>query len=197
MMNQEFYNNSIFCLISPKLKLTTLTVLASLSFLISDWRFHATSLLIVSLMCSIAGIPYRKLIKHLRSTFYLLLIIFITHAILDNWQDGLKIILRFSVLIFFAMLVNLTTSISDMIDSLTSLLRPLTCIGVNVSKVSLALSLMIRFIPLVISIFQEVQIAQKARGLENNLIANIIPAIIKTLKMADNIAEAIEARCWE
>lgn len=88
----------------------------------------------------------------------------------------------------------LTTRTSVMIDALESFLKPLSCIGVDPSKCSLALSLTIRFIPLIIKIFNEVRIAQNVRGLEKNLIATAIPIILNIFRMADNIAEAIEAR---
>ena len=70
-------------------------------------------------------------------------------------------------------------------------LRPL---GVNPAKVSLALSLALRFIPVLAQITREVREAQRVRGLENSVIALAIPLFVRTLRMSDDIADAIEAR---
>ena len=70
-------------------------------------------------------------------------------------------------------------------------LRPL---GVNPAKVSLALSLALRFIPVLAQITQEVREAQRVRGLENSVIALAIPLFVRPLRMSDDIADAIEAR---
>ncbi len=83
-----------------------------------------------------------------------------------------------------------------MIDSLNEILILLSYVGINHKKISLSLSLAIRFIPVIVSIFQEISVAQRTRGLERNFIATIIPTIIKILKTAKNIAEAIESRSW-
>ena len=60
--------------------------------------------------------------------------------------------------------------------------------------VSLALSLTLRFIPVLAQVVQDVQEAQRARGLERNLVALAAPVIVRTLKMADDVADAIDAR---
>ena len=61
------------------------------------------------------------------------------------------------------------------------------------AKVGLAISLAIRFIPAVAAIVEEVREAQRARGQDRSMIALAVPVIIRLLKMADEIAEAIDA----
>lgn len=119
------------------------------------------------------------------------------HSIWGDWVDGIKVILRSCNIVMFASWILLTTSSSDMIEGLTTLLKPLSYIGVKPAKVSLAFALTLRFIPLIIDTFKEVKMAQKAKGIDKNFIAILIPSIIKTIKMADDIAEAIEVRSWK
>jgi biotin transport system permease protein len=70
-------------------------------------------------------------------------------------------------------------------------LRP---IGVNPDKVSLAISLALRFIPVLGRITMDVREAQKARGLERSVIAVALPVAIRAIKMADEISDAIDSR---
>ena len=104
------------------------------------------------------------------------------------------VVLRLATLILLASLVTLTTRSSDMIDTMTSALRFLKPFGVNPAKVGLAISLALRFIPVLAQITQEVREAQKARGLEKSVIAVAMPVAIRTIKMADDISVAIESR---
>lgn len=194
-MKQTIYlNSSIIHRLSPKLKLVTLTSVSTFSFLFYNLYFYIGSLFIILFLYFLANIPLHKLKEQVRPTFYLLLIIFGTHVIWYDWLDGIKIITRFAVLILLGSLVTLTTHTSDMIDTLDSLLKPLSRLGIDTRKVSLALSLAIRFIPIIMKVFNEVRIAQSVRGLEKNLLATILPSVVKILKTADEVAEAIESR---
>jgi|GEM_PF-839179 len=74
---------------------------------------------------------------------------------------------------------------------------PLARLGVNPARVSLAVSLTLRFIPVVAQTVQDVREAQRARGIEKNMLALAVPVIVRTLKMADDVADAIDARSWD
>lgn len=93
--------------------------------------------------------------------------------------------------LFITSWITLTTPSSAIIEGLTSLLKPLSYIGLKPSKVSMSFALAIRFMGLITDTFAQVKIAQKAKGIDKIL---LIPLIIQAIKMANNIAEAIEAR---
>ena len=59
---------------------------------------------------------------------------------------------------------------------------------------SLAISLTLRFIPVLAQITRDVREAQRVRGLEGNIVALAIPLVVRTLRISDDIADAIEAR---
>ena len=84
-----------------------------------------------------------------------------------------------------------------MIEALQGGLVWLRAIGVNPAKVSLAISLALRFIPVLAAVTSEVREAQRARGLDANILAIAVPVVVRTLKMADDIAAAIEARSYD
>lgn len=110
---------------------------------------------------------------------------------------GVLVVVRLASLLLLASLVTLTTRSSDMIDALEKGLGWLYYLGINPGKVSLALSLALRFIPVLASITEEVREAQKARGLDKSVIAIAVPVIVRMLKMADDISAAIEARSYD
>ena len=93
-----------------------------------------------------------------------------------------------------ATLLTLTTRITEMLDSLESVLRPLQKWGIKTELISLALSLTIRLIPLQITTISDVLDARKARGAELSIAAFGTPIIVRCIKRARAIAEALEAR---
>ncbi|MET3560361.1 biotin transport system permease protein [Bartonella japonica] len=127
----------------------------------------------------------------------LLIFIFVFQVIFKGWFTGCEVILRFLSLIFLALLVSLTTKVSDMVSAIETWLQPFRRFGINPSKFSMVLSLAIRFIPVVSEKFNEVHEAQRARGLDKNIAALAIPLIIRTIRMASEVAEALDARCYD
>jgi len=121
----------------------------------------------------------------------------IDEVIIGNATGGGGNIARLAALMLMAALVTLTTRTSEMIDALEKGLFWLRFLRINPAKVSLALSLALRFIPVLAGITAEVREAQKARGLDRSVLAVAIPVIVRTLKMADDIAAALEARAWD
>jgi biotin transport system permease protein len=81
-----------------------------------------------------------------------------------------------------------------MVDVVERALRPLARLGIRTDKVSLAISMTMRFIPLLTQVAHQVREAQRARGLERNLIALAVPILVRALHTADQVAEAIDAR---
>ncbi|MDP9764846.1 energy-coupling factor transporter transmembrane component T family protein [Deinococcus enclensis] len=142
----------------------------------------------------VARLGGRILWGQLRPTLALLAFFFAVQALTVNVDSGVVTVLRFAVMILLASLLTLTTRTSDLLATLERALQPLRRVGVNPEKVSLAVSLTLRFIPVVIGIVAEVRDAQRARGLDGSVLALAVPVIIRTLRMADDIADAIDAR---
>jgi biotin transport system permease protein len=181
----------------PGLKLLTLAVLATLLFVYPNLIFAAVTLAAIVVLYPLAGINARTMLAQVKPIFAILLLLFVVQLMMVNWQSALLVVVRLSALMLIASLITLTTRSSDMIEALEKRLTWLYFIGVNPAKISLALSLALRFIPVLAAIAQEVREAQKARGLNNSVIAVAIPVIVRTLKMADSIAAALEARAYD
>ena len=143
------------------------------------------------------GVPFRSLMAQLRGPAILLAVIFAFHLVFGTVAEGLLTVARFATLILLASAVTLTTPVSEMAELVEWLLGPLRPIGVNPEKVGLSIALAIRFVPLISEEFRLIREAQAARGLAANPLALIVPLVIRTLKSADELADAIEARGYE
>lgn len=98
------------------------------------------------------------------------------------------------VLVLLAALVTLTTRVSAMLDAFEAALRPGRRLGVSPTRVALVLALTVRCIPLVAQTYAEAREAQRARGLEWSPTALAVPLVVRLLKKADAMGDALAAR---
>lgn len=178
-------------------KLAFLVLAGTGVFLISNIGLLAGGLGLTLLLYLVARLSWLIAWQQIRPLVLLLAIIFIFQALFDHWTIGVIMVLRFLILILLASLLSLTTRVSAMIDVVEKSLQPFVRFGVNPAKVSLAISLAIRFLPLIAQKFEEVREAQKARGLGGSVVATAVPLIVRTLRMANDTAEALEARSYD
>ncbi|MFI0221677.1 CbiQ family ECF transporter T component [Streptomyces lydicus] len=141
--------------------------------------------------------PREQLVRQLRGPLLVLAAVVAVAALTESVHAALVVGLRLVVLLLSALSVTLTTRTSELQDVLELVLRPLDRAGlVNASAVALAVSLALRFIPEVFRQFQEIREAQAARGLRGSPLALLVPLVIRVLRSAEDIAAAIDARCY-
>ena len=178
----------------PGAKLLMLPAVATALFATTNLALVATGLAFVLAAYALARIPGRVLLRQLRPAALILGMLFLLQLWFAGWAVAALICLRFLALILAASLVTLTTRSSDIIAALESFFRKFAFLGVDAEKLSLAISLVIRFIPVIQEIAGEVREAQAARGQSVSLFRLAVPVVVRTLKMADEVAEAIDAR---
>ncbi len=181
----------------PGIKLLFLTICVTILFMVSAIPILLLFLLFVALLYKVAKVPFNNVLKQLKAMGLFLILIFVFQVIFKSWLTGFEIVLRLLSLIFLASLVSLTTKVSDMVSVIETCLQPFRRFGINPSKFSMVLSMAIRFIPVVSEKFDEVREAQRARGLDTNIAALAMPLIIRTIRMASEVAEALEARSYD
>lgn len=116
-------------------------------------------------------------------------------ALFETPVAGLVAFLRFSVMILLAAAVTATTEVGDFMEEITRLTMPFERMGlVKAADIGLALGLVLRFVPEVVTRYESVREAYQARGLPARPLALLAPVMILTLKEADMIALAIDAR---
>lgn len=179
------------------LKVLVLLVGGTALFLVADIRLVCVALVGIIALYGVARIPVATLVAQLRPALWIFAVIFLFQLVTRDAVFAAMVVARFVTLLLLASLVTLTTPVSAMIEAIERSIGWLSQFGVNPAKVSLGLSLALRFIPVVAAITAEVREAQRARGLEWSVIAVALPVIIRTLKMADDVANAIDARAYD
>lgn len=154
----------------------------------------AASLFLPLVLFPVARIPFRVALGQLAPPLYLLVAL----AAFQWWQkDFLSAAIMFLTIyaaISGAVLLTLTTKVSEMMDSLDRALAPLGRLGIPVENITLAMSLTIRLLPLMLGTVVEVLDARKARGATASLTAFGTPVIIRSIRRARAMGEALQAR---
>lgn len=148
----------------------------------------------VGLLYGLARIPWRVALAQVRPVLPVLVVLCAVQWLTAGVAAAGIVGLRLMTMIMLAALVTLTTRVSDMVRVIERALGPLERVGVRTSKVSLAISMTLRFIPLLTQVGYEVREAQRARGLERNMVALAVPLLVRALHTAEQMAEAIDAR---
>lgn len=162
----------------------------------SVWLLGAAGAIAASLLLA-ARPPVRQVRQQLVGTALILAIVFTATAVLDGWRPAFVALLRLAALVLLAMAVTTTTRTSDMLEICERALSPLDRAGlVNAARVSLAVSLVLRFVPEILKHHRDIREAQAARGLRSRPAVIVVPLIVRTLRAADDVAEAVEARCY-
>jgi biotin transport system permease protein len=111
-----------------------------------------------------------------------------------GWRAAVVVVGTMLVLVGAAGLVTLTTRTSTLLDLFERLLAPLRRWGVDPERVSLLLALTIRAVPVLVETLAEARDARRARGLERSARALLVPVVVRTMRHADRLGEALVAR---
>lgn len=175
-------------------KLVALALLSLLILPLQDPVLLAMALAVV--LMAYAGFGRRGLrrIGQWRSLAPLLVLI----AVLQAWAASLEVaavsVLRIAVMVLLADLVTLSTRLQDMMDALAVPLRPLARFGVDPQRLSLAVALVLRFVPVLLESWRGREEAWRARSPRRPGLALVGAFFTGALATADQVAEALDAR---
>lgn len=176
-------------------KLILLFLAAIGLFLVSDLRLLAPALVLAVALYLSTGIGLAEAIRRTRFVLFTVLLVALMNWFFHSLHEALIVVCRLSALVLIAAAVTATTGISAFMDEITRLITPLERFGfVRAADVSLAVGLVIRFVPEIFARYQDIADAHRARGLPVRPLTTLTPLIILTLKDADTIAMAIDAR---
>lgn len=111
-----------------------------------------------------------------------------------GFSRGYSVIGDLFALVLVASAVTASTAVEDMLDTITRALAPLRRFGAKPERVALAFSLVIRAIPSILGIAHETAAAARARGLERDPRARVVPLVLRTVAHAQVTGEALAAR---
>ncbi|WP_067719537.1 energy-coupling factor transporter transmembrane component T family protein [Nocardia yamanashiensis] len=174
-------------------KLLVLAVAGTALFFVNSIAWLAVALAVVLGLYALARIPFRMTGRQLLTLTPVLLLIMLAQLLFVGRDSALTVGLRLLTLILLANLVTLTTRTAAMIDTIERALRPLKPLGVRPERVGLLVAMTIRFVPVIREQAELVRAAQRARGIERSTVF-LVPLLIRTLRMADGVGEALDAR---
>lgn len=178
----------------PGRKLAVLPIVGTALFLLPSTLLSVAVLLSVLVAYPLAGLPLSLLWRQLRSIAFVLALVALGQVWFAGWEAALLFGARLAALLLLASLITVTTRTSEIVGVLERLLRPMSRLRLDPSRVALALSLTMRFIPLVGAVLSDVREAQAARGAKGSVLQLAVPVIVRLLKTSDEIADAIDAR---
>lgn len=191
------YGTSFIHKISFQMKLMSLILLSTLLFSFPNLWLAVIFFIVVIGLFKLAKLNFLLIFQQIKPLIAFLAILFFLRLYIEDLEQAMLVVVRLLTLLLFASLITLTTKSSVMIEVIEKHLFFIRYIKINPKKVGLAISLTLRFIPVLAMITQEVKEAQKVRGLEKSIIALAVPVIIRTLKMSDDISDAIESRAFD
>ena len=175
-------------------KLLLLLAVGAGSIFLDHPGLVAAALALVASGYAVAGQSAGVLLRQARPLVWILLLVGAFHVLVNGWERALVVTGVILTLVLLAGLVTLTTRTSALVDALVAGLGPLRRVGVRPERIGLLLALSIRSVFVVAQIAEEVRDAQRARGLTGSPRAYAVPLIIRSLRHADELGEALVAR---
>ena len=130
----------------------------------------------------------------LRPLWPFVVIVALWHLWLDDTASGAAIILRLLTAVAAANFVTMTTRLTDMITVIAWLARPLAALGLSPRLLALAVALVIRFIPVMLTRTQTIRESWRARASSRPGWRILIPVLLAALDDAEHVADALRAR---
>lgn len=183
--------------VSPGVKLATLAAATLVFFWITAWwTLGAGLVVILCVYASLGRLALRRLAT-LRPLVPLLVIVAILQAWVADIETAASIVLRLLLLVLAADLVAMTTPMLGMMDAVAPLLRPLARVGLDARRISLAVALVVRFVPTLFEDWRRREEAWRARTGRRASVRLLVPWLQDLIRLADHVGEALDARGFD
>ena len=222
-LGQFFPGNSFVHRLDPRTKLILLVVYIVALFTATNWVSYAVVLAFLALSIVVSKIPLKSIFHGMKPLMMILVFTGILNIFFTTGEDVLVsfwgitvyregiiraifMVLRILMLISGTFLMTYTTSPIALTDGLEALLSPLKKIRIPVHELAMMMCIALRFIPTLIEETDKIMSAQKARGADfetgnlmervKALIPILVPLFISAFRRADELATAMECRCY-
>ena len=222
-LGQYFPGHSFVHKLDPRTKLLAVVLYIVALFLAKSFITYGIMFLLLAVSIAISKVPLKSIVRGLKPVVFIvvftaILNLFYTpgdHVMVKVWIltitlegvfNAFFMVVRILMLIAGTFLLTYTTSPILLTDALESLLGPLKKIKVPVHELAMIMSIALRFIPTLIEETDKIMSAQRARGADfesGNLIQRakaliplLVPLFIYAFRRADELAVAMECRCY-
>lgn len=221
-IGQYFPGESIVHRFDPRLKIITMIFFIISLFFINTFIPYIFVAIYLFIIIKIGNLPLKVVLKGLKPLRWILLITFVINifflpgeplfklGFLTISKEGLKtaclMAIRLMFLVLGTSLLTYTTSPIELTDGIEALLKPMKKIGVPSHEIAMMMTIALRFIPTLIEETDKIMKAQMARGADfesgniikrsKNLVPLLVPLFVNSFRRADELATAMEARCY-
>lgn len=178
----------------PGAKLLGLLIFSTLAVALRSVPSAAIALALGISLALLSGLRPHDLWRVTRRFAIIAVLLFAFQAWQRGWEHGFAVVGTLLALILAASALTASTATDDLIDTIVWTLGPLRRFGVRPDHVALAFSLVIRSIPIVLGQARETRAAARARGLERNPRAYLVPFVLRSVAHAQTTGEAMQAR---
>lgn len=223
-LGQFFPGHSAIHRMDPRTKLILTIVYIVALFVAQNWISYLVMMAFLVFCIWLSKIPPKSILRGMKPLVFILVFTAVLNLFYTDGgvelvrfgslaitSEGLKraifMIWRILMLISGTFLLTYTTSPISLTDGLESLLNPLKRIHVPVHELSMMMSIALRFIPTLIEETDKIMNAQKARGADfetgsiiqraKALVPILVPLFISAFRRADELATAMECRCYQ
>lgn len=221
-IGQYIPGDSIVHRLDPRTKIIITLAYMILLFMLNNFYGYIFPVGFIILATLLSGISVRYLLKGLKPLIFIIILTFLLNSFmtkgrviyqlgpLDITYEGLSqgafMAIRLILLIIGTSLLTLTTSPISLTDGIEVLLSPFKKIGMPAHELAMMMTIALRFIPTLLEETDKIMKAQMARGADfesgnlinraKNLVPLLVPLFISAFRRADDLAMAMEARCY-
>lgn len=224
-IGQYYPSGSVIHRLDPRLKLVLCVTYIVMIFFIKTFTGYALTALFVFSLILISKVPVLKVLRSLKAIIFLVLFTVIltvlfyrgeAEDLLWGWKflriyksaliNAGKMSLRIILLVLGPSVLTLTTTPVELTDALERLLKPLSYIKIPVHELAIIMSIALRLIPTLVEETDKIISAQKARGADfesgnlfkraKAMIPVLIPLFVSSFRRADELAYAMDSRCY-
>jgi energy-coupling factor transport system permease protein len=222
-LGQYFPGESPVHRLDPRTKIILAAAYITLIFIVESLAGYAAAFLFIVLGAALSGIRVRYLMKGLKPILFIIVFTVVVNMFFTaqgnqiwKWefisitdygiQTAVFMALRLIFLILGTQVMLLTTSPLALTDGIESLLNPLKKIRLPVHELAMMMTIALRFIPTLLEETDKIMKAQASRGADfetgnivrraRNMVPLLVPLFVSAFRRADELAMAMEARCY-
>ncbi|MCF0134361.1 MAG: energy-coupling factor transporter transmembrane protein EcfT [Blautia sp.] len=221
-IGQYYPADSVLHKLDPRTKLVGTILFIASVFLFHTFPGYAAATVFLAAVIKLSKVPPKFIFKGLKAILMILLFTVVINILLTPgeilWKFGIfkitreglslaaRMAIRLTYLVMGSSIMTLTTTPNQLTDGMERLLRPLQKLRVPVHEIAMMMSIALRFIPILLEETDKIMKAQIARGADfesgnlikkaKNMIPLLVPLFISAFRRANDLAMAMEARCY-
>lgn len=221
-LGQYYQTDSIIHRLDPRVKLVTTVCYIISLFVVDNIVGYILAGLFLAMVIKMSKVPVKFMVRGMKSILFLLIIalifnLFLTpgEVVVSFWKlqitkEGIRQAVFMAVRLVFLLMgssvMTLTTTPNQLTDGMEKLLSPLRLLKVPVHEIAMMMSIALRFIPILLEETDKIMKAQMARGADfesgnlikkaKSLVPLLVPLFISAFRRANDLAMAMESRCY-